>query len=222
MKVYQVIKAGFRGVVVFSILLGAACSTPTPQQKKKVNIASGKNIEGKMTEGELQEQILRFMNHFSREVRDGLRDIESSSNSRLRDQALLRRLIYDSSALDICLGPSPQANLLDMVAFIELSQAAWNGYWVPKVFKAEGARMTQEFQSSSEQIWKIASEVLNEQQRRQLSELIRTWRKKNPDQIAVENVRFSDFSTERSARTEELQKGVRGPRQGITRGRKAA
>jgi hypothetical protein len=163
-----------------------------------------------MTEAELQDSLFRFANNFSAEVQDGTKNLNESSQPKIRAQALLRRLIYDSAALDIALGPSTQANLLDMIAFIELCRGVWNDYWIPQLFKEQGSEMSQQFQKASEEIWSIAGKVMTPDQKERLAKLIQRWRDKNPGQTAVENIRFSEFSKESGARAQEMQKDVGG------------
>jgi hypothetical protein len=191
-------------------LLTVSCSTPAPSGSKEVQFASGQTSEGKITEGQLQDSLFRFANRFSTQVHEGLGALESSPDANLRNQALLRRLIYNSSALDISLGPSPQANLLDMVAFIELSRNVWKDYWQPKVFKSQGTSMSKSFDEASQEIWNIAATVMNKTQMNQLASLIKRWSEKNPDQISVENVRFSEFSKEAGASAQVMKDEVGG------------
>jgi hypothetical protein len=175
-----------------------------------VNFASGQSSGEKMTEAELQDSLFRFANRFAAETRESLKDLENSPDPNIRAQAQLRLLIYDSAALDIALGPSPQANLLDMIAFIELCRGTWNEYWMPKVFKDQGIPMSKSFKNASGEIWSIAGRVMTPDQKNQLAKLIQRWREINPGQTTVENVRFSEFSKESGARAEQMQNDVRG------------
>jgi hypothetical protein len=193
------------------------CSAPAPKESKEVSFASGRTSEGKITEAQLQDSLFRFANRFSSNAQDALKPLEESQDPVIRTQALMRRLLYNSAALDITLGVSPQTNLLDMVAFIELSRSVWKQYWVPKVFKSEGDPMRRAFETASHEIWGIASEVMSEDQRKLLTQLIQKWREKNPDQIAVENVRFSEFAKETGAQAQAMQSDVGGLLAGISR-----
>jgi len=193
-----------------AILAAMSCSSPSSMGSKEASFASGQAAGEKITEAQLQDSLFRFANRFASEVHDGTKNLESSPDPNIQGQALLRRLIYDSAVLDISLGPSPQANLLDMVAFIELSRGIWNDYWVPQLFKEQGAAMSSSFKQASDEIWSIAAKVMNEEQRNQLAKLVQRWRQKNPGQTAVENVRFSEFSKEAGARAEAMQSEVGG------------
>lgn len=192
------------------MLVTLGCSSPTPSGSKEVSFASGQRTEGKITEAELQDSLFRFANRFSTDINEGMKGLEQSPDANVHNQALLRRLIYNAAVLDVALGPSPAANLLDMVAFVELSRIVWNDYWQPKVFKEQGAPVTKAFQASSDEIWGIAKEVMNKDQISDLSKLIRRWREKNPDQTSVENIRFSEFSKEAGASAQAMQKDVGG------------
>jgi hypothetical protein len=120
---------------------------------------------------------------------------------------LKHRLTYISSALDISLGPSPEANLLDMIAFIELSRSALERYWIPKVFGQRGLPLKKAFDVCAEEIWNIASKVLNPHQRKVLESIIQRWIRENPNQIFVEGVRLSQFSYTAGAKAKQNEVG---------------
>lgn len=197
-------------IALVALITVSACAAPSPRGAKEVEFATGEGPEDKITEAQLQDSIFRFANLFSAQVREGLRNIENSTDPKARYQALSQGLRYMSSALDIALGPSPEANLLDMITFIELSRSVWGSYWIPEVFHEAGIPMAQMFEQGSERVWRLASGVLNDQQKKQLAALIRRWRQENMDQIAVENVRLSEFSQESGARARQMEEEVGG------------
>lgn len=85
--------------------------------------------------------LRRFESQFNAQVQNADRDLESSSDAGVRYRAALNRLIYSTNSLGIATGPSPEANLLDMVAFIELSRDVLERYWIPKVFDTSGIEL---------------------------------------------------------------------------------
>jgi hypothetical protein len=150
----------------------------------------------RVSEAELQDDLLRFESQFNAAIQDAARNLESSSDPNIRYRAALNRLIYSTNSLAIATGPSPEANLLDMVTFIELSRDVLEKYWVPKVFGTGGDELRRAFRQSAANVWGIASKVLGPQQKQVLQQYISSWRKKHPDQINVETVRLSAFSYE--------------------------
>lgn len=163
----------------------------------------------KVSEAELQDDLLRFESQFNAAIQDADRDLEASSDPSIRYRAALNRLIYNTNSLGIATGPSPEANLLDMVTFIELSRDVLERYWIPKVFGRSGMELDQAFRQSAEHVWGIADKVLGPQQKQILQNFIRNWREKHPDQVNVETVRLSAFSYERDLAPNE-QKEIGG------------
>jgi hypothetical protein len=167
---------------------------------------SGSQKDGKgrqVSEAELQDDLLRFESQFNASVQNANRNLESSSDPAVRYRAALNRLIYSTNSLGIATGPSPEANLLDMVTFIELSRDVLEQYWIPKMFGSGGSELDQAFRQSTNQVWGIADKVLGPQQKQTLKNIILNWRKKHPDQVNVETVRISAFSYEKDLAANE-------------------
>src|SRR4051812_25664289 len=97
-----------------------------------------------------------------------------------------------------------------MVTFIELSRDTYERYWRPQIFGQDGAELSQAFKDSKDQIWWIASKVLKPKQRQTLQNIISEWRNKHPDQVDVETVRLSAFSSEAGAKAAGLSEDVGG------------
>ena len=147
--------------------------------------------------------MLRFESQFSAGVEDANRVLESSSNLGLRYVAGRNRLVYATNSLEIVTGPSAEANLLDMITFVELSRDALEKYWIPKVFHAQGKALADTFRESSDHLWKIAGKVLTLRQSQTLKKYISKWRSLHPDQVNVESVRLSVFANDASLSAEE-------------------
>ena len=197
--------------IFFALTLGG-CATPERRASQSASFAAGDHTEstGRVSEAELQDDLLRFESQFNAQIQSASEGLEHSPNSKIRYRAALNRLIYSSNSLGIALGPSPEANLLDMVTFIELSQGVLRRHWLPKVFGPAGRPLEQAFSDSSRQIWAIAAKVLGPKQRELLQNVISTWQRKHPDQINVETVRLSAFATEAGARAAGLDENVGG------------
>jgi hypothetical protein len=148
----------------------------------------------KVTQEELQANLLRFESQFSAGVEDASRDLESSPNMDVRYAAARNRLNYATNSLEIATGASPETNLLDMITFVELSKGALENHWIPKVFGAKGKPLDLQFRRSEEGIWKIADRVLNADQEQRLQGYILKWQKLHPKQVDVESVRLSVFA----------------------------
>jgi hypothetical protein len=166
--------------------------------------------KGRVTQAELQDDLLRFESQFNANIEGASQALETLANSKIRYRAAINRLVYSSNSLNIALGPIPEANLLDMITFIELSRDVLEKHWIPNVFGADGQPLNQVFINASQQIWAIANKVLDPQQKKVLQNVILTWRSKHPHQIHVETVRLSTFSSESSAKAAGLDQDVSG------------
>jgi hypothetical protein len=191
-------------VAVFLGLSGF--TTPQSSASKQSLFAKegGSVSKGRVSQAELQDDLLRFESQFSAQIESASQVLETSTKSKIRYRAALNRLIYSSNSLIIALDPIPEANLLDMITFIELSRDALEKHWRPNLFGAGGQPLNQVFIKTSQQIWGIAEKVLDPQEKSVLQNVISVWRSKYPNQINVETVRLSAFSTEAGAKAAGL------------------
>ncbi len=212
-------------------LILPACAGSTPMRTQEAGISagqedkSGKKDEdesGKISRAQLQDALIRYQASFSESLRESFRPLDTSSDPKIRTQAVRSRLNYVSSSLDIVLGAIPEANLLDMVAFIELSRDAYSGYWLPKVYGKKGEKVLQAFNSADESIWAIAAKILSPEQMNLLHEILAKWRDDHKGQIAVEGVRLTQFSAVTGERASELQNSVSGLLSQVTHATHAA
>jgi hypothetical protein len=158
----------------------------------------------------LQEDILRFETRFSARMYDAFRALNDSPSTAVRRQSQRQKLFYSSAAFDIALGPVPEQNLLDMIVFVELVHDVFRDYWLPKVFKEEGAPVLRALDQSTKDLAKVAMPYLTPDQIAEVRALVDNWHLKNPGMVAVETVRLSDFSAEAGAREQELEGKISG------------
>jgi hypothetical protein len=207
------IKSLIYQVFLVSVVFGlTGCTTPQSGVSKRTSFAKegGSVSKGRVSQAELQDDLLRFESQFNALIESASQALETSTNPKIRYRSALNRLIYGSNSLNIALGPIPEANLLDMITFIELSRDVLEKHWIPNVFGASGQPLEQAFLESSLQIWAISEKVLDTQQKNVLQSVIREWRSKHPNQINVETVRLSTFSKESAAKAAGLEQNVGG------------
>ncbi|OFZ55370.1 MAG: hypothetical protein A2428_13605 [Bdellovibrionales bacterium RIFOXYC1_FULL_54_43] len=203
---------GINLVLVALLLTITGCSMPRPRASQPTSFVQDEQevSKGQVTQAELQDDLLRFESQFNARIQSASEPLETSTNPKIRYRAALNRLIYSSNSLSIALGPSPESNLLDMVTFIELSRNVLKRHWIPNVFGADGQPLEKAFTDSRQHIWAIAEKVLDPQQRTLLRNVISTWHNKHHDQINVETVRLSAFSSDPQARAAGLDQVVGG------------
>jgi hypothetical protein len=191
----------------------AGCASAAVDQSEQARIESrdeSRPEKGGISRAELQDALFRFESGFSEDLRQALQPLAQDKKPTIRDQALTNRLVYVSSAMSIALGPITEANLLDMVVFVELSRAAFKEYWLPKVYGAKGRPAARAFDRAQDDVWKIASMVLTPEQGQVLRDVIGKWRADHPGQYAVEAIRLSEVAATAGARARGVDKQVSG------------
>ena len=143
---------------------------------------------------ELQDALQRFTTQFSDRVTQAMEGLELSSETRVRDEALRKNLLYVSSALEIASGLDPEINLLDMLVFVHLSRATLEKHWIPSVYRERGTDVAEVFARSEQELQALAEQALTPAQHTQLMNVVDTWLAENPQQIRVEGIRLADFA----------------------------
>jgi hypothetical protein len=157
----------------------------------------GEKAEGgaPVNEAQLQQELLRFDGRYTARMVDAMMPFMQSSDPVIHDQALRSTLRLRGAAMEICLGPSPPTNLLDMVAFVELTRVVAQEKTIPKYFNGPGKEnLRKAFDESSKDIWKLASKVLDPKQQQILRQIIQDYLKANLQLTYAEGVRLSDFA----------------------------
>ena len=96
------------------------------------------------------------------------------------------------AVVDIAIGPNPEVNLIDMLAFVTLSRTIMEDYWVPKAFAEQGTVLAKALRDMEEDIWSVGARVLDREQQEELRALIWKWREQNPE---MQYVTASDSGT---------------------------
>jgi hypothetical protein len=167
-------------------------------------------MDSSQPDRELQQVLERFTTQFIDRIRQATDALQRSPTARVRDEALRKNLLYASSALEIASGPAPEVGLLDMMVFIHLSRAVLETHWIPQLYGELGRELSEVFARSEEELAQVAAEVLSEEQRRQLTQIVDTWLAENPDQVRVEGIRLSDFAATAGAAAAERAIQTRG------------
>jgi hypothetical protein len=157
--------------------------------------AEEKEAARSITLEELRHEVMRFAGRSAERVDDAYFKIEEHFQTpKARRAALENTAAYVTSSMDIAIAPNPEVNMLDMVVLVTLSRIVVEKYWVPKVFGDEAKILVEVFRDLEGEIWAIAAKVLTPPQQQELRNLIRQWRKRNPDRVFVEATRFGDFA----------------------------
>lgn len=146
-----------------------------------------------MNQVELQEEVQRFSADLSSRLTDAAQPLMQSDDAKLREAAIKRVLLYQSSVLDIATGARPEVDLLDMTVFIGLSRSVFERHWLQELGE-ESRPMLVALQESQANLDTLLARLLSPDERRRLQARITSWLDENPDRVNVEGIRFSEFS----------------------------
>lgn len=182
-------------VVFMLILLSSACSGLELESSRDVSFADPDKKSqvkaGKVTAIELQQDLQRFASTFMARMYLAFQPQKEKVSPDLFHIMQSEGLFYASTALDLATGPNPEANLLDMMAFITLTTQSLEEHWIPNVYGKAGKEALQAFKKSEAEIWEIAAMVSSKEQRRAYREILQDWKQENPGLQRTETVRLT-------------------------------
>lgn len=150
-----------------------------------------------MTESELQFQLMSFADRFSSVILQGIGHYGASTPSIENFEIVKSHIVYAAaSAFTIAAKPDPDVALLDMVAMVTLGRMVLEEHWV-KELGSQVESIVIVFQKAEQNIWGLASKVLNKNQQQTLFTIISEWRKNHPQMLFFSYFRLSDFDTKR-------------------------
>jgi hypothetical protein len=97
-----------------------------------------------------------------------------------------------------------------MIVFIELIRDVFRDYWLPEIFKDEGKPILVALEQASQDLQRMAITYLSPNQLAEIKALVDHWHQQNPDIVAVETVRLTDFSPKAGARAKQIESGISG------------
>jgi hypothetical protein len=147
-----------------------------------------------VSQAELQAALLRFEGRLNARVAQAFEGLLASAQGDVRARAMRDHLNFTASALDIATGPVPEANLLDMVVFVELAREACRSRWSVDLHGEHGAAILAALDAASSDVWRIARTLLTREREEELRRLVREWHDENPGLIEVAAVRLPAFS----------------------------
>jgi methyl-accepting chemotaxis protein len=153
-----------------------------------------KQNNGSLTRKELAQRLRRLAMSYLGDVPEACEKIAASDLPlEQRVRALTIRANSSDSVIAIAADPDPQVSLLNMITVLTLQRmlAEERG---EEFFGEHSKSYINATRRMEIEVWNLASQVLDEEEQKQLRELITQYRKDNPDEIYVWWVRFSEFS----------------------------
>ena len=187
-------------LIVSHLILVTGCSSIAPgtgagphgDVKAALDRKRGTGI---LNEAQLQAVVMNFEDLYVMSVWEEYDNIKrSTTNPEIRATAQWLKVRANTNAIAIAAGRNTAINLLDMVVFVSLSRYTIENYWVPNIFGPDGEALVQTYRKLENEIWKISSRVLSEDQQKRLRDLINEWIAANPGRYYVAGIRLSDFA----------------------------
>jgi hypothetical protein len=150
-------------------------------------------------QAELQQDLQRFQGRFTARLAEALAPLDSDPDPATRRAAMDLQLRLGSAALDIAVGPDSDANLLDMVSLVELSEDVAASHPAGAALAARGVLLHDALKKANDDVWHIARKVLAGPEEQQLRRIIQRWKAENPEQVRVSSVRLSEFANPMAA-----------------------
>jgi archaellum component FlaC len=178
-------------VLALVVLPSGACSAPARRQVPETGTAAS---TPQMTQEELQAAVISYANRFIATIGQAAFEFEEKVPTKEGRRIASARKVYSLSAVtEIAAGPHPGASLLDLVVVSTLNRIVWEEYWRPQVFGMPAEIMIDAFKKMEGEAWEMAAKVMTPEQMVELRELIMDWYYRNPGQVAVDYIQFSDF-----------------------------
>lgn len=181
--------------VLLALTPGCQSAVDTVTGTRNADVGRSMNQPtGTLTRKELAQKLRRLALAYLGEVPQICEEIAlSDAELDQRLTALQIRANSSDSIINIAADPDPQVALLNMVTVLTLQRMLAEDKAV-EFFGERGQLYVDSTRRMEEQGWKLAAQVLDEDEQAQLKELITQYRKDHPEDNYVWWTRFSEFS----------------------------
>jgi hypothetical protein len=187
-----VIAFGLSTVTLFPEVTAQDWSRSKKEKKKQ---------EPRMTEAQLQSQVMSFADRFAVIMTQAFEDFMRNAPNRKALNYAQDDMTYSvASAFTIAAAPNPQVALLDMAVLATLGKMIYEEHWRVK-WGEPTESIIRGFRRMEADIWRIVGQVLTPEQQNDLGGMIQDWRRSYPDQYVFHYLRFSDFAATRQKST---------------------
>ncbi len=168
-------------------------SRKSPAKVQVNSIQLTNPITGPVAVTVLQQQVMRFADTYAATVAQACDEIGSTTtNSNLRLTVLRWKLGQATAAYTDATGQNPAINALDMLVLVSMARMVVEGYGV-KTYGDAITPLLEAQRNLETNVWTMAGSVLKPSQQQELRNLIEEWRRKNPNQNYVGQIRFREF-----------------------------
>ena len=159
-----------------------------------VNAAKGdKQGAYVLTEVELQSELMAYADRFASISAQAIDDFLRSGPTPEARFAVSGDAVYSASAAyTIAADANPEAALLDLVVLATLERLVFEQYWRPRLGRSVDT-VTKAFGKLEGDAWQFAAKVLTTPQQQELRDMIKAFRRDNPEVSTVSHIRFADL-----------------------------
>lgn len=179
------------GVLLSCLLLGA-CSVPGGQDVGQRTAKGGKSGRP-ITVDELDQITKSFADRYVLLLSNACDEIkkEAPSAGQRRDAHRLK-LSGATAAFDAATGPDPVKQLVDLAVGVALQKIVWvdEGQGERAFGREPARRLSEALETADRELWALCTLAMKPEQIGALQEKIRQWRRANPGQRWVSEVRF--------------------------------
>ena len=176
-----------------------------------VNAAKGdKQGAYVLTEVELQSELMAYADRFASISAQAIDDFLRSGPTPEARFAVLGDAVYSASAAyTIAADANPEAALLDLVVLATLERLVFEQYWRPRLGPSVDT-VTKAFGKLEGDAWQFSAKVLTTPQQQELRDMIKAFRRDNPEVSTVSHIRFADLPAMRKQSTLRRDKKTGG------------
>lgn len=191
------------GLMAGLLALGmTGCAHLTPWQSKPPSAAVNSSISFTLSNAPaavsmevLQAKVMRFADDYVAKVRQAADEFSAKVGTpEGRLMGLRLKLGQATAAYTDASGVNPVINTLDMLVLVTVTRMAMEDYGVEHYGDAMLPLLETQRRIETN-AWTLAGGVLTVSQERELKGMIQEWRKKNPHQVYVGNLRFMEFAS---------------------------
>lgn len=150
------------------------------------------------TAAELEARLMGFADRYLSKTAEATDRYQMQVKTKAARELGLATFVFPGlNVISIAAGGEPVSDLLDMVVFATLQRESLDSGWARSVLGSEADNLIRTQKQLELQSWEIARSVFLPAQIDRLKQSIAAWRRLNPDQRYVSNVKFDDVAASR-------------------------
>jgi hypothetical protein len=149
---------------------------------------------------ELQSVLFSYADKYMSAVAQATFEVrmQDPSNPELRLRMHSLKLLVAATVQELVVSANPESTLLDLMVYATLHRMSSKEKWTRDWWGDSAGKITPVMLKLENEIWSVARGYMTREQIAEVRELIKQWKRENPDLHVVSYIRFSDFAKLRS------------------------